>query len=437
MGSVSQTDLNIKIKSTSLVHPPIELERRSMFLSNIDQFLNVDMRSVHFFSSNQAFPPSAVCEAVGRALRELLVPYDFLAGRLKEDPLTGRFEIDCNGAGAGFVVASSERALEDMGDLTCPSPDIVKLVPSKSLPGLEDWPLMVIQITSFACGGFAMGISNNHVTFDGISIKMFLDNLASLAAGGPLSVEPLNDRHLFSFRSPPSEAIPNPDLETLDEDVQTRGASSTENIQTKLFRLTHSDIAALKDKANASASAPTYSSFNVLTAHIWRCKSLSAADGTDPNSILSVNYAVDIRPRLPLPPSYTGNGIFIAICSATYGELAEGTLSWVAELVREGAEIVTGEYVRSVVELLEGVPGHHGFAVLGGGLLVTSWWRLGLEGVEYPWGKALCYTDTGGLGNDVAVLLPDFRGSGGVNLLVSLRGDEMERFEKLFYDLLE
>ncbi|KAK1290854.1 Shikimate O-hydroxycinnamoyltransferase [Acorus calamus] len=389
------------------------MERRSMFLSNIDQFLNVDMGTVHFFSSNQAFPPSAVCEAVGRALRELLVPYDFLAGRLKEDPLTGRVEIDCNGAGAGFVVASCERALEDMGDLTCPSPDIVKLVPSKSLPGLEDWPLMVIQVTSFACGGFAMGISNNHITFDGISFKMFLDNLASLAAGGPLSIEPLNDRHLFSFRSPSSDAIPNPDQVTLDEDIQTMGtAVSIENIQTKLFHLTHSDIAALKDKANAATSATTHSSFNVLTAHIWRCK-------------------------LPLPASYTGNGIFIAICTATYGELAEGTLSSVAELVREGSEIVTGEYVRSVIELLEGVPGHHGLAVLGGGFLVTSWWRLGLEGVEYPWGKVLCYTDTGGLGNDVAVLLPDFRGSGGVNVLVSLREDEMERFEKLFYDLLK
>lgn len=39
------------------------------------------------------------------ALEIVLVPYDFMAGRLKWDQQLGHLEIDCNVAGAGFVEA--------------------------------------------------------------------------------------------------------------------------------------------------------------------------------------------------------------------------------------------------------------------------------------------------------------------------------------------
>ena len=51
----------------------------------------------------------------------MLVPYDFLAGRLvpcsEED---NRFEIDCNGAGVVVVAARTDTKLSELGDLSSP-----------------------------------------------------------------------------------------------------------------------------------------------------------------------------------------------------------------------------------------------------------------------------------------------------------------------------
>ncbi|KAK1272317.1 Benzyl alcohol O-benzoyltransferase [Acorus gramineus] len=433
MGSLSQNDLKITIKSISLVYPPPMLgRRRSMFLSNIDQLFNFDIETVHFFSTVESFPPSTVCDTVERALQKLLVPYDFLAGRLRLDPITGRLEIDCNGAGAGFVVASSERTLEEVGDLTYPTPAFKYLVPTRSSTGLEDWPLMAIQVTSFKCGGFAMGISNNHATFDGATFKTFLDNLASLSTtGGALSTHPCNDRRLLSARSPPQVTSPHPELTNNNMDSIFDPSIDTA-IETKLFHLTPSDITLLKQKAKS----PHVTSFNAVTAHVWRCHAAAATTAKTSTTLL---YMIDLRLRHPaLPKSYAGCGVWGAHAAATPEELVEGQFYRVAEMVREGTERVTEEYVRSVVDELEIGKGE---ALMSGDLLVTSWWRLGLEMVEYPWGSPLYCCPIVDRRRGVAVFLPDVRGSdgggGGVNILIALSRDEVERFEKMFYEFLE
>ncbi|KAK1270843.1 Omega-hydroxypalmitate O-feruloyl transferase [Acorus gramineus] len=446
MGSFPQTlpkDLKITFKSTSLVHPPpLTLERRrSMFLSNIDQLFNFDMETVHFFSAVESFPPSTVCDAIKRALQQLLVPYDFLAGRLRTDPVKGRLEVDCNGAGAGFVVASSEMTLEEVGDLTYPHPAFKNLVPTRSLKGLEDWPLMAIQVTSFKCGGFAVGISNNHATFDGTTFKTFLDNLASLATSseGTLSVHPCNDRDLLSARSPPRVTFPHPELTNSTDSILGASINGTP-IETKLFHLTASDITLLKQKANSPHEAgPAPTSFNAVTAHVWRCHAAATAAKTS-----TLLYMVDLRSRLRLhlPKSYAGCAVWGAYATATRDELVEGQFDRVVESVREGKERVTEEYVRSVVDALEMGKGG---ALMSGDLLVTSWWRLGLETVGYPWGSPLYCCPIVDRRRGIAVFVPEIRGSdggsggsGGMNIFISLSaGDEAELFEKMFYEFLK
>lgn len=119
-----------------------------MFLSNIDQVLNFDVQTIHFFASHKDFPPQTVTEKLKCALSKVLVPYDFLAGRMKLNPKTGRLEIDCNGAGAGFVVGSSECTLEEIGDLVYPNPAFGQLV-AKTMDSLakDDNPLCIVQVS--------------------------------------------------------------------------------------------------------------------------------------------------------------------------------------------------------------------------------------------------------------------------------------------------
>ena len=143
-------DLKITIQNVSLVFPSQQTERKSMFLSNIDKVLNFSVETVHFFSSRKDFPPHLVSEKLKTTFAKLLVPYDFLAGRLRSNPETGRLEIDCNSAGIGFAVATSDYTLDGIGDLVYPNPAFGQLI-YKSMDNLEqdDQPLCIVQVFFF------------------------------------------------------------------------------------------------------------------------------------------------------------------------------------------------------------------------------------------------------------------------------------------------
>lgn len=291
-----------------------------------------------------------------------------------------------------------------------------------------------------------MGFSTNHATFDGLSFKHFLDNLAALAADKPLAVSPCNDRQLLAARSPPLVRFSHPELVKLEiRASQDSNAAVFELTQEDLafstFRLTSSDITNLKEEAKSTSGAKANStritSFNAITAHIWRCKALSCDTGNNMERLSTILYAVDIRPRLnpPLPSSYSGNAVLTAYATASCKELNEGPFARLVEMVSEGAKRMTDEYARSVIdwgELYKGFP--HGE------FLVSSWWKLGFTEVEYPWGKPRYSCPIVYHRKDIILLFPDIHeGDGsnsGVNVLVALPDKEMEKFKSLFHKFL-
>ncbi|KAK7290600.1 hypothetical protein RIF29_05138 [Crotalaria pallida] len=431
-------DLKVSIHKTLMVFPSKKTEKKSLFLSNIDKVLTFDVETVHFFDSNKEFPPEIVAKKFKNALEDALVAYDFLAGRLKLNSQTNRLEIDCNAEGAGFVVASSDYELDQIGDLDYPNPAFGQLVhKNKDFLKQGDVPLCVAQFTSFKCGGFAIGFSTSHTTFDGLSFKIFLDNLAALASNKPLAVTPCHERHLLAARSPPCVSFPHPELINFGSNIPTGLESgvfvdSSEQLDFKVFKLSSNNIISLKEKAKGGGGTGRITGFNVLTAHLWRCKALSRP--YDPNRPSTILYAVDIRSRLnpPLPKSYVGNAVLTAYATAKCKEIEEGSLSSLVEMVSEGAIRMTDEYARSVIdwgELYNGFPF--------GEVLVSSWWRLGLEQVEYPWGKPKYCCPVVHHRKDIILLFSSIDGGDyGVNVIVALPPKEMEKFESLFYKFL-
>ncbi|KAF5805403.1 putative omega-hydroxypalmitate O-feruloyl transferase [Helianthus annuus] len=436
-------DLKVIIHETVTILPPQQTEKRSMFLSNIDQVLNFNVETVHFFVAHPEFPPESVAEKLKSALSKALVPYDFLAGRLRLNPESQRFEFDCNGAGAQFVVGSSEFELGEIGDLVYPNPGFRQLV-QKSYDdvAMHDRPVCILQLTSFKCGGFALGVATNHATFDGISFKTFLENLASLAAGKPLATVPCNDRYLLAARSPPQIQFDHPELVKIPTGVDLPKPTVFDcpegQLNFKIFNLTSNDIARLKKKAkdgwSGGSSNAKITGFNVVAAHVWRCKALSSGSDYDPERVSTVLYAVDIRSRLNLPSSLAGNAVLSAYASARCKEIEEAPLVKLVELVTQGTNRMTGEYAQSVIdwgEVNKGFPN--------GEFLISSWWRLGFADVEYPWGKPRYSCPVVYHRKDIILLFPDIVGSSDnneVNVLVALPSKEMEKFEVLFHKLL-
>ncbi|KVI07545.1 Chloramphenicol acetyltransferase-like domain-containing protein [Cynara cardunculus var. scolymus] len=429
-------DLKVTIHDSITIFPPQETktEAGSMFLSNIDQVLNFNVETVHFFVANPQFPPPLVAEKLKSALSKALVPYGFLAGRLRLNPESRRFEFDCNGAGAQFVVGSSEFELGEIGNLVYPNPGFKQLV-VKSYDNLDivDRPLCILQ-----CGGFAIGVATNHATFDGISFKIFLENLASLAADKPLATAPCNDRHLLAARSPPHVQFDHPELLKIPEGIDLPNPTvfdCQDELDFKIFNLTSKDITHLKQKAK-DEPIPTrakVTGFNVVAAHVWRCKALSSGTDYDPDRVSTILYAVDIRSRLNLPHSFAGNAVLSAYASAPCKEIEKSPFSKLVELMTEGASRMTGEYARSVIdwgEVNKGFPA--------GEFLISSWWRLGFTDVEYPWGKPRYSCPVVYHRKDIILLFPDIVGESDneVNVLVALPSKEMAKFEALFHKFL-
>ncbi|CAN6905739.1 unnamed protein product [Brassica oleracea] len=81
-----------------------------------------------------------------KALVRAMAVYELFAGRIRLNPSSGSLDVDCNGAGAGFVMAESEYTLEELGDLVYPNPSCAKLVTIQlqSLPK-DDQPLFAFQ----------------------------------------------------------------------------------------------------------------------------------------------------------------------------------------------------------------------------------------------------------------------------------------------------
>ncbi|KAH6812707.1 HXXXD-type acyl-transferase family protein [Perilla frutescens var. frutescens] len=435
-------DLKVAIKDSTLIYPSQEPENKQLFLSNIDQVLNFHVQTLHFFPPNPEFPPETAVARLRNALQKVMVPYDFLAGRLKPNHQTGRLEIECKPSGAGFVVATTEYCLDEVGDLIYPNPAFMQLI----LLGLEkfdDQPLCVLQVTSFKCGGFAMGLSTNHALFDGMSFKHFLENLASQAFDDkPIATAPCNDRHLLAARSPPQVTFPHPELLKLkipigQEETPPIFDCKEEDLDFKIFRLSPDDINFLKEKAKADAAGATVkiTGFNVVSAHIWRCKALSCDVDNNRDRESTVLYAVDIRSRLrpPLPASYCGNAVLTAYATAKCADLEDQPFSKAVEMVAEGAARMTDEYARSAVdwgEIYKGFPN--------GEFLISSWWRLGFDEVVYPWGKPRYSCPLVYHRKDIILLFPEIGGIGsnGVNVLAALPPKEMEKFKFHFHNYL-
>lgn len=283
-----------------------------------------------------------------------------------------------------------------------------------------------------------MAVSTNHGLFDGLSFKIFLQNLASQAfPDKPLHVIPCNDRLLLAARSPPQITFPHPELLNLklpigEEEVPSPMDPNQDDLDFKIFSLSPDDISFLKEKAKAdgTSAATKITGFNVITAHIWRCKALSCSEN-DGDRESMVLFAVDIRPRVrpPLPMSFCGNAVLTAYAAAKCEELAKGPLGTLVDMVSAGAARMTDEYARSAIdwgEVNKGFPN--------GEFLISSWWRLGFEEVEYPWGKPRYSCPLVFRRKDIILLFPEVGGasSNGVNVLVTLPALEMEKFQTLF-----
>ncbi|XP_052158143.1 acyl transferase 10 [Oryza glaberrima] len=317
-------------------------------------------------------PPAAV---VRGALADALVHYYPFAGRIVEDERSpGRPAVLCSGEGVYFVEAAANCTLADVNHLERP------LLLSKEdlvpCPTPEQWPvephnsLAMIQVTTFTCGGFVIGLRTNHAVADGTGAAQFMNAVGDLARGLPEPrVKPIWARDRFP--DPDIKPGPLPELPVLP-------------LQYIAFDFPAAYLGKLKAQyAGTAGASKICSAFDIVIAKLWQCRTRAIA--ADPAAAVKLCFFASARQVLGLETGYWGNAIFPVKVSAAAGEVAASSVIELVGVVREAKRRMAGECLRWAEGRTGGAdPFQMTFDYES--VYVSDWSKLGFNDVDYGYG---------------------------------------------------
>ncbi|CAN0862750.1 Shikimate O-hydroxycinnamoyltransferase, partial [Linum grandiflorum] len=336
----------------------------------------------------------------------------------------------------------STSVIDDFGDFV-PTLEIRQLIPVVNYSvGISSYPLFVVQVTYFKCGGVSLGVGIQHQVGDGFSCLHFINTWSQMCRGLTLNLPPSIDRSHLRARDPPRPIFQHIEYQP-SPSMKKTPTSPMQPVTCRILKLTKDKIDALKAKSNKAGNSNDtvrYSSYEVLAAHIWRC--VSQARGLSCDQETKLFIATDGRSRLrpPLQPEYFGNVIFTTTPVALVGELLNQPVWLVSGRIHDALTRMDNEYLRSALDYLHVQPdlsslakGAHTFKCPNFG--ITSWARLPVHDADFGWGRPVFMGPGVAPFEGLSFLLPSPTNDGSMSLVISLLADHMKEFEKLISDL--
>ncbi|TXG69469.1 hypothetical protein EZV62_004404 [Acer yangbiense] len=428
----------INVKQSTMVQPAEETPKVSLWNSNVDLVVpRFHTPSVYLYRPNGSsnfFDGTVMKEALSKAL----VAFYPMAGRLKRDD-DGRIEIDCNAEGVLFVEAETPSSIDDFGDFA-PTTELKQLIPSVDYSaGLSNYPLLVLQVTHFKCGGASLGVGMQHHAADGFSGLHFVNSWSDMARGLDLTLPPFIDRTLLKARDPPKPVFHHIEYQPAPA-MKTPLQSNSDTAAVSIFKLTRDQLNALKAKSKEDGNTINYSSYEMLAGHVWRstCKARGLPDDQDTKLYIATDGRARLQP--PLPPGYFGNVIFTATPVAVAGDLQSKPTWYAAGRIHDALVRMDDEYLRSALDYLELQPdlsalvrGAHTFKCPNLG--ITSWVRLPIHDADFGWGRPI-FMGPGGIAYEgLSFILPSPNTDGTLSVAIALQPQHMKLFEEFIYDI--
>lgn len=422
----NSSQLRVVQEEPTLVPPVEDTERGLYFLSNLDQNIAVIVRTIYCFKSDSKGNEDAA-KVIKDALSKVLVHYYPLAGRLTISA-EGKLIVDCTGEGAVFVEAEADCSIEEIGDITKPDPvTLGKLV--YDIPGAKnilEIPPLVAQVTRFKCGGFVLGLCMNHCMFDGIGAMEFVNSWGETARGLPLNVPPVLDRSILKARNPPKIEFQHREFDEI-EDVSETSQLYKEEMSYNSFCFDPEKLELLKKKAKEDGVLDKCTTFEALSAFVWRAR--TRALKMKPDQQTKLLFAVDGRSRFepPIPKGYSGNAIALTNSICTAHELLDNPLSFTVGLVQKAVNMITDSYMRSAIDYFEITRTRPSLAAT---LLITTWSRLSFHTTDFGWGEPIFSGPVGLPEKEVILFLSHGKERKSINVLLGLPASAMKIFEE-------
>ncbi|XP_057787824.1 shikimate O-hydroxycinnamoyltransferase-like [Salvia miltiorrhiza] len=428
--------MKIRVKESAVVKPTPAKPRTTIWISNLDAILpeNYHTRTHTFYRPTHAadFFDTAVLKA---ALARTLSEFYPMAGRLKKDE-KGRIEINCNGEGAAFIEAEADGEIDDLGDFA-PTPDICLTPKVDYAQGISSFPLFLVQVTRFKCGGVCLGLAMDHQVKDGLSALHIITTWCDIARGLDIRLPPYMDRRVLAARDPPQPKFDHVEFHPPPPLKNPQTHSNVSETRFSVLKLTREQLNIIKASCQEdNGKGAAYTSFEALTGHVWRC--ICKARGLPKDQESKLTVIVDGRSRLrpPLPAGYFGNAVFKATHIALSGEVESKPLN----KIREALGRMDDEYLRSAIDYLEVKGGVHPNS-RGTGLYkspnlgITSWARLPFYDTDFGWGRPF-YVGLGALpAEGHLIVLPTPPNDASLRLAIVLPAQQMKLFQDIFYDI--
>ncbi|KAH0641617.1 hypothetical protein KY289_032591 [Solanum tuberosum] len=424
--------ISIKYYKPKLVVPARVTPHETKRLSEIDDqgTIRFQIPILMFYKYNSSMKGKDPANFIKDGLSKTLVFYYPLAGRLIEGP-NKKLMVNCNSEGIMFIEADANVELDKLGDSIkppCPYLDLLlHNVPDSD--GIIGCPLMLLQVTRFTCGGFAVGFRLNHTMMDAYGIKMFLNALSELIQGASTpSILPVWQRHLLSARSSPCITCIHHEF---DEQIESKIA--WESIEDKLiqqsFFFGNEEMEVIKKQVSSNCKS---TKFELLVAFLWKCRTIALDLPLE--EIVRLTLLMNIRGKslkFELPPGYYGNAFITPAVISKAGLLCSNPLTYAVELVKKVKDHLNEEYVKSMTDLM----------VIKGRPEITKSWNFlisdnryaGFDEFDFGWGnpifggvpKATSFISFG-------VSVKNDKGEKGVLIAISLPPLAMKKLQDIY-----
>ncbi|CAN6449569.1 unnamed protein product [Victoria cruziana] len=418
---------SVRLVSSTTVHLPKRMERTRWELTAWD----VAMLSAQYIQKGLLFPEplttfDAIVPRLQTSLSHCLLHFPYMAGRFATDPETTTY-VDCNDAGAQFVVAKADGL--HVSDLlnAVDVPAIVKAF--FLMDGVINYdgyslPLVAVQVTELEDGVF-IGCSFNHAIGDGESFWHFFNSWSELSAGRQtISRLPLTEKPQIYTELGPIRFIPSEDrMERFQPPL----------LRERIFHFSVLTISRIKAKANLQSKLEKgeISSLQALSAFMWRLITRARKLPADQTAVcrLAAGYRNRLNP--PLPREYFGNCIRLIQTSAVVGELLKQDLGWAARALHETVSEQSAETAREHLEQLVKNPQVYHVSGFGrNSIMVGSSPRFDMYAGDFGLGKGLAVFSGGSRKFDGKIsAYPGKDGGGSIDLEVCLLPDSMAALE--------
>ena len=441
---MSIPSLNIVSACFIKPYPPIKDSNQICYLTHWD----IAMLSTHYIQKGLLFkkPTSSslnqhhfienLVDKLKHSLSLTLFHFHPLAGRLvthkTQDPPSYTVFIDCtNSPGAKFIHATLDITINDILS-PIDVPPIVQSFFDHDKAVSHDghtMSLLSIQVTELVDGVF-IGCSMNHCIGDGTAYWNFFNTFSEIFQNevpiyGPISHQPIHNRW-FPQGYGPTINLP---FKHHEEFVHRY---ETPILRERIFHFSAESIAKLKAKANEESNTSQISSFQSLSALVWR--SITRARQLQHRERTTCKMATDNRTRMepPLPKEYFGNSLHAVSAETTVGELLENDLGWAAWKIHLAVVNHNDKVVRRSVEEWFSSPFVYRTDLFFDPytVMMGSSPRFNMYGNEFGMGKALAVRS--GYANKFdgkVTSYPGQEGGGSVDLEVCLSPDKMMALE--------